>query len=515
MILDRIFAAAKSSPMLGSMSMMFTPRNSAAGIVVSEEKALTFSAVWAAQKVISETVAMLPWRVYRETPVGRDLLAGSDLDRLLHVTPNSFQTAFTWREFIIGCALMHGNGYAEIVRNMQGRPVELLPIHPDRVQPKYDGDLMYEVSAPDGGVKAVVPAADMFHLRGPTSDGIVGRSVLSMARESWGLGIAAEQFAGAFFGNGAVPGMVLTQEGNPAAGTSPELSREAATNMLESFERRFKGSANAGRTAFLEYGIKVQSVGIPQKDAQFLETRQFSVTDVARWFRLPPHKIGDLTRSTFSNIEEQNIEFVTDAIQPWITRLEQEAFQKLVLSDFGISTKIAMNALLRGNADARASFYTRMRDLGAMDINEIRRLEDLNEIPGGDLRLVPLNMQSIEQANGTVQQAAMGVAVDAHARMARREASALDRIRGKGESVPEWCETFYPVHQSALADALVPAVRVMLASAGLDGDADEIAAAHAQAECERARVDSVAGVASDPTAAAERLALAVATRCTR
>lgn len=509
MLLDRILGAARLTPTLGTQSYLFAPRKSSAGIVMSEETALTFSAVWSAQKVISETVAMLPWRVYRETPGGRQLLDGSDLDRLLHLTPNSVQTAFTFREYLIACALMHGNGYAEIVRNMTGRPVELIPIHPSKVTPKFDGALTYEVRLESGAV-VVVPSEDMFHLRGPTSDGMIGRSLISIARESWGLGIAAEQFAGAFFGNGAVPGMVIKQAGNPSSGMSPDISREAATSMLESFEKRFQGAGKAGRTWFAEYGMEIHPVGIPQKDAQFLETRQFSVTDVARWFRLPPHKIGDLTRATFSNIEEQGIEFVTDAIQPWITRLEQEAWQKLVVAERGIITKISMNALLRGNAQARGEFYRQMRDLGALSINEIRRLEDWNEIDGGDLRLVPVNMQSIERAASGVQNAAMGIAADTHTRMARRAMSALERAKGKGESVPEWCESFYPSHESAMAEALTPTVSLMLAIIGRDGDAAGLALQHAQAECERGRIDAVGGVSPDPVAAAGRLSRLVA-----
>lgn len=201
---------------------------------------------------------------------------------------------------------------------------------------------------------------------------------------------------------------------------------------------------------------------------------------------------------------------MSDAIQPWITRLEQEAWQKLVVAERGIITKISMNALLRGNAQARGEFYRQMRDLGALSINEIRRLEDWNEIDGGDLRLVPVNMQSIERAASGVQNAAMGIAADTHTRLARREAAALERAKGKGEPVPEWCEAFYPGHEHAMAEALTPTVSLMLAIIGRDGDAAGLAAQHARAECERARIDAVGGVSPDPVAAAGRLSRLVA-----
>lgn len=438
---------------------------SSSGVQMDEETALTYSAVFSAVKVISETVSILPWRVFRETEKRRDLQPESRLDTILHRRPNPEMTAFQFREFLWACALLWGNGYAEIERNRMGEVVNLWPIHPRSVEPERadDGSLVYRIRS-DTGEATDIPARQMFHLRGPTKDGITGRSMISVARESWGLGIAQEQFASGFFGNGGTPSMVI-QQGESA----PDLSQEGATNMLESFDRRHKGTKNAGKTAYLERGFEIQTVGVPQKDAQFIEGRKFQTSEVARWFRLPPHKIGDMEAATYSNIEQQAIDFVVDSILPWTERGEQEANAKLVTQG-GFVTKMNVNGLLRGDSAARADFYTKMRDLGAMSINEIRSLEDMNPLDeNGDLRLVPLNMVSVDRAaqeGGTQQQgdpatAIRGVLVDAHERMLGKEQRAAERAHSHGKTFEDWAEDFYSRHAQQMRDALMPGAQAL------------------------------------------------------
>ena len=459
-------------------------------------------AVWAAVKLISETIALLPWRPFRESGPARILQANSRLDILLHRRPNQEMTPFQFREFLIASTLLHGNGYAEIERSRSGEPVALHPLHPKRVDPQRDtrSNLVYMVRS-ETGEEVAIPMRQMFHVQGPTRDGIVGRSVIAHARDSIGVGIAADQYAGSFFGNGAIPGLVIKQ-GNE----SPDLSKEGADNLLASFEQRHRGSRRFGKPAYLERGFSIEQLGIPQKDAQFIETRKFTVTEIARWFRVPPHKIADMEKATFSNIESQERNFANDAIIPWTTRLEQEANTKLTNAN-NIVTKLNVNSLLRGDSQARAEFYTKMRDLGALSINEIRALEDLNPIDGGDLRLVPLNMVSLDRAarsGGTDPAGAVrGVLLEAHERMATKESNAVSRAVKSGRDLQKWAVEFYQRHGLQLVSALLPGAMAAGQLADLDSDLiGSLVECHAGAYCAASAKNVIAGCWQGPPSAA-------------
>lgn len=488
-MLDKILSVSRTRPPTPAFAGLWRVK-STAGVNVDEDTAMSYAAVFASVKVISETAAMLPWRPYLQAGSRRELQAGSALDVLLHRKPNGEQTAFQWREFLVASALLHGNGYSEIESKANGEPLALHPIHPSRVEPSRTevGALFYRVHN-DNGTWVDIPARQMFHLRGPTKDGVVGWSVISLARESWGLGIAAEQFASGFFGNGAIPSLVIKQDEQAA-----ELSKEGVANLLESFELRHRGSKGAGKPAFLETGYDIKPLGIPQKDAQFLETRRFSVSDVSRWFRVPPHKIGDLDKATFSNIESQERAFANDAIMPWVVRLEQEANAKLI-QDPRFVTKVEMRGLLRGDSASRADFYQKMRDLGALDINEIRELEDMNPLAGavGALRLVPSNMVSVERAaagGGTDPAAAMrGVVLEAHERMLTKEAHAVERARAGGKDMSGWGSEFYARHAEQMRDALTPGALALGATVGLAADlVAGVVTSHVALHCEASLV---------------------------
>lgn len=475
---------------MGSPSVSyFVPLRSTSGIHVDEDTALTFAAVFAATKAISETLAMLPWRVFAEDGERRTLQAGTNLDRVLHRRPNEDMTAFQFKEFQVACALLWGNGYAEIERSNAQEIIGLHPIHPNRVTPTRDDQdrLVYEVSDEMGGT-TTIPARQMYHLRGPTRDGVVGRSVISLARESWGLGIASDQFASAFMGNGGTPSFVIR-----ATEGAPEMNAEGAQNLLASFDRRHKGAKNAGKSAYLEKGFEIETVGVPQKDAQFIEQRKHSVVDVARWFRIPPHKIQSMEDATFSNIEQQAIEFVTDSIQPWAERMEQEADAKLVDNPRWI-TKMNLNGLMRGDSAARSEFYRTMFNIGVFSPNDIRRLEDENPVPGGDIRLVPLNMVSLERAaqeGSTDPAAAMReVLIEAHERMITKECRAVERASGKDKALDEWAAEFYDRHAAQMRDALLPGARALASIVGAD-EADRHVDAHVEQHVEAARRDVV------------------------
>ena len=391
----RFFALPRSIRQEPGPRLIYVPSRQA-GMTVTHDTAYQLSAVFSCVRVIAETVGQLPWRVYRALPNGgRDVIADSPISAILQRRPNPEMTAFTFRETMLAWALTWGNGYAEIVRDAAGRVAELWPIAPDRVNPTRDREtreLFYEISNPQGP-KTLVPAADMFHIHGLGFDGIEGYSVISMAARSIGLGLAADQFGASFFGNNTVVGGILK---HPAT-----LSDAAQSRIKEDWASRRQGPMESHRPMILEEGMSWEQLGIPPEDSQFLETRKFQVQDICRWFRVPPHKVADLERATFSNIEHQSIEFVTDTILPWCLRLEQEADRKLFgrRAPSSIYTKLSANALLRGDAKSRSEFYRTMWNLGVFSINEIRELEDMNPIGSdGDQRFVQLNMQTLEKA---------------------------------------------------------------------------------------------------------------------
>lgn len=364
-----------------------------AGVVVSEDTALTNAAVWACVRVIAETVAALPWRVYRKTQSGREAMNSHAVDWLLNNQPNGEQTAFAFREQLMAHVLTWGNAYAEIERDGAGRAIALWPITPDRANPRRTdtGDLVYDV-ADDAGNKSTIAATNMIHLHGLGFDGLVGYSPVRMAARSIGLGIAQDTFGAAFYANGTTFGGLVEV---PASMNAPQIADQEAY-----LNGKHRGPDNAFRIRVVANGMKYTQIGMPLTDAQFIESRKFSVTEVARWYRVPPHKIADLERSTNNNIEHQSIEFVTDTIVPWVTRLEQEVNVKL----FGaravgsVYTKMSVNALMRGDAQSRANFYRLMTQMGAMSVNEVRDLEDLNGIgDAGDEHLVQLNQTTLEK----------------------------------------------------------------------------------------------------------------------
>jgi HK97 family phage portal protein len=363
-----------------------------AGVTVNEDTALTFGAVWACVRVISETLAGLPWGVYQRSASGRQAI-DNRVQELLNLRPNPEMTAFSFREALIAHALTWGNGYAEIERDAAGRAVALWIVAPDRVlvDRTPDGTLRYRVRAVDGS-EQLLGAESVLHLHGLGYDGIVGYSPVRMAARSIGAGVAQDTFAGAFYANGTHVGGTVSVD----AKMDPEQIKLVEQYMNEGH----RGPDKAFGVKVMGLGFKYEPFKMPLTDAQFLESRKFTVTDIARWFRVPPHKIADLDRSTNNNIEHQSIEFVTDTVVPWALRLEQEVNSKLIIGAArGVQyTKLNTNALMRGDAKSRAEFYRAMTQMGAMSINEVRALEDLNGIgEDGDEHLVQLNQTTLER----------------------------------------------------------------------------------------------------------------------
>jgi len=375
-----------------------------AGVPVNRDIALTYGAVWTAVSKISLHIAMMPQRVYASEDGKRYVDYNHPVDTLLYRQANEEVNSFDFRQSLMAQALLQGNGLAEIERLRSGDPGALWGIDWARVNPDRDSRqrLVYEISN-GSAANSHLYAKDVIHLKGFSMDGITGLSPVSYAKHVISLGLAMEQYGSAFFGNGALPGGVI--EWGDTAVTPEGWDISAAKNMKKTWNKNHRGSQRASAIEILEPGQKFRAISIAPEDAQFLQSRKFGITEIARWFNMPPHKMGDLERATNNNIEAQNIEYVTDCLQPWATRFEQEINAKLLRGKN--YTKIGFNSLLRGDLKTREAYYKTMLDRGVYSINDVLELEDRNPVEGGDLRLVQMNMVSLEQAakNGnTVQQ---------------------------------------------------------------------------------------------------------------
>ena len=388
-----IFSRSQTTPSDPSAVRYITVPMRHAGITVDHDTAMRFSAVFRAVAYISQTVAGLPWDVIRETERKTTKLTSHPVSNILRYRPNPEMSSMSWRETMIAWALTWGNGYSEIELDGAGRPVALWPMSPDRVNMKRDretNEIVYEISSSVNGT-TYLPKERVFHLHGLGYDGLTGYSVISLASRSIGLSLAAEFYGEDYFANGLVSTGVIKHPN--------KLSKEAQERLRASFEENNTKFGKKWRPLVFEEGMEWQSLSIPPEDAQMLETRKFQVNDIARWFGIPPHKLADLERATFSNIEHQSIEVVNDALMPWVNRLEQEANFKLFSGrERGIRTKINVRGLLRGDDASRAAYYKIMREIGVYSTNDIRRLEDMDPVGNeGDALIVQLNQTTLDK----------------------------------------------------------------------------------------------------------------------
>lgn len=376
-----------------------TGQTSNSGVDVDEETALKISAVYACVKVIAETIASLPLHLLKELPNGDSERAKQHpLFGVLHDAPNSEMTSFTFREMLMTNLLLWGNAYA-LIKRKDGHVTELYPFKSKNMTVERDAvtnAIKYTYTNNKGITKTYTPK-QVLHIPAFSFDGIIGVSPITYAREAMGLALATEEFGARFFGNGARPGGVLE---HPGVVKDPERLRE-------SWNKVYQGTKNSHKVAVLEEGMKYHEIGMSPEDSQFLQTRAFQLNEICRIFRVPPHMIGDLSRSTFSNIEHQSIDFVVHTITPWLVRWEQ-AITKSLLSEEERSiyyAKFNVNGLMRGDFNSRMSGYAIARQNGWMSANEIRALEDMNKIPsdqGGDLYLLNGNMITATKA-GNIQ----------------------------------------------------------------------------------------------------------------
>ena len=366
---------------------------STSGKTVNERTAMQTTAVYACVRILAETIASLPLHTYRYTTSGKEKAIDHSLYYLLHSEPNPEMTSFVFRETLMGHLLLWGNAYAQIVRDGRGRVVAIYPLLPNKmtVNRNDQGQLYYDYDK--DGQSHILRGYEVLHIPGLGFDGLVGYSPIAMAKNAIGMAIATEEYGAKFFANGANPGGVLEH---------PGVVKDPA-RVRDSWNAVYQGSTNAHRVAVLEEGMKFQSIGIPPEQAQFLETRKFQINEIARIFRIPPHMIGDLDKSSFSNIEQQSLEFVMYTLDPWVVRWEQ-AMQRALFSESEkrqYFVKYNVDGLLRGDYQSRMNGYAVGRQNGWLSSNDIRELENLNQIPaelGGDLYLINGNMTKLADA---------------------------------------------------------------------------------------------------------------------
>ena len=372
------------------------------GKAVTERSAMQMTAVYSCVRILSEAVAGLPLHLYKYTDSGGKAMAlDHPLYRLLHDEPNPEMSSFVFRETLMTHLLLWGNAYAQIIRNGKNEIVALYPLMPNKmsVDRDEDGRLYYTYyRGTDEAIKnkkfaVTLQPSDVLHIPGLGFDGLVGYSPIAMAKNAIGMAIACEEYGAKFFANGAAPGGVLE---HPGTIKDPQRVRE-------SWQSTFGGSGNANKIAVLEEGMKYTPIGISPEQAQFLETRKFQVNEIARIFRVPPHMVGDLEKSSFSNIEQQSLEFVKYTLDPWVIRWEQTIHRSLLLPDekSRYFVKFNLEGLLRGDYQSRMNGYAIGRQNGWMSANDIRELENLDRIPaedGGDLYLINGNMLPLKDA---------------------------------------------------------------------------------------------------------------------
>ena len=403
---------------------------STSGKTVTERSAMQMTAVYSCVRILAEAVAGLPLNLYRYTEDGgKEKAIDHPLYLLLHDEPNPEMSSFVFRETLMTHLLLWGNAYAQIIRNGKGEVIALYPLMPNRMSVDRDsqGQLYYtyqrgtDEAIRDKNQTVILRPTDVLHIPGLGFDGLVGYSPIAMAKNAIGMAIACEEYGAKFFANGAAPGGVLE---HPGTIKDPQRVRE-------SWQSTFGGSGNANKIAVLEEGMKYTPIGISPEQAQFLETRKFQINEIARIFRVPPHMVGDLEKSSFSNIEQQSLEFVKYTLDPWVVRWEQSLTRALFTQTEKVRyfVKFNLEGLLRGDYESRMNGYATARQNGWMSANDIRELENLDRIPaeeGGDLYLINGNMLPLKDAGAFADKTTTGEEEDSDEKILELESESGD-----------------------------------------------------------------------------------------
>lgn len=426
------------------------------GVKVTPETALTFSAVFAAHKILAESTAMLPLFVMRRLkPRGKEPANNHPLYRVLHDVGNPEMDAYIVRETLTSHMVGWGKAFAKIDYDINGQVDALWPIHPARVETRRNEalQLVFDVTLPSGQ-KKTYQWFEMFYLRGLSPDGVNVYTPIKLQKEGIGLALAAEGYGASFFGNGAVPKAVLM---HPKV-----LGEKARSNITESWNNDHQGVSRANKIALLEEGMTYENIGLPPEDAQFLGTRAFQVEEVGRWYRIPSMMLNlSGANSTYASVEAFGLQFVIYTLYPWLVRWEKAGSMQLLLERERRTLLIEhlMTAILRGDTTSRYAAYGTGRQWGWLSVNDIREYENMNPIDGGDTYLTPANMLN---SSSRAQRAALPIYMDAIQRILRREANdiraAAQKLLKRGaEDFSDWLAEFYQEHQDFIARNLTPA----------------------------------------------------------
>lgn len=399
-------SAARAS--VGAPSTLATPEKwvvdwfsggakSLAGVTVTPENALTWAPFFAGVRNLSDDIGSLPLPVYERLDRGKRRATNHPVYELLHDAPNEIMGAMQLRSTIQGHALTWGGGAAYVESNNRGIITSLWPLRPDRLHPEVVRtrvgrvEVRYRYVDHVNRIYAALLPEEVLYVPGFGFDGIRGYSAIELGRNSIGLGLATEMHGAAFFGNGAKPGALLK---HPKAVTD-----DARRRIKSDWESLHRGLDKSQRIAILEEGVEYEAIGIPNDDAQFLETRKFQVDDAVRWLRIPAHKLGNLEHATYSNIEQQSLDYVIDSLRPWLVRWEQAILRTLFTGPerSRFFAEHMIEGLLRGDIKTRYEAYAIGRQWGWESSNSILEKENRNPIPNGDLHLVPLNMVPLDQ----------------------------------------------------------------------------------------------------------------------
>ncbi len=381
----------------GNWDVFSIGTKSKSGIRITSDNAMNLSGVYSAVSVYTNAVLSLPIPTLRTTDTLKIRENSHPVAQLMR-EPNALMTHSTWIQIIIPQILLWGNSFnlIEFEKGGSFRPIAIMPIHPNSVEKIeiVNGVLVYHISLEDG-TKIVADQTQMLHFRGK-GDNIMGKSVIDYARDNLGLGQATEDFGNSFYANSASSSGVLTHPGS--------LTQKAQDNISDSWDKKHKGVNKSNKTSILEEGMKYQQITIPPDASQFLETRRFSIEDIARWFTLPPDKIGDLTHATFSNLTQQDLNFVKQSVLPFVISIEEEINRKLYREQEKqtLKSKFNLEGLLRGDIKTRTEAYKNLFAVGGISPNEIRALEEMNPYDGGDSKFVQLNSAPVNE-EGTNQ----------------------------------------------------------------------------------------------------------------
>lgn len=392
MIFDRLRRSRKEPVSEADLALLLSGEESYTGLEITRESALGLSAVWACVRVISETLASLPLFFYERLEKGKSKVYDQYYN-LLHVSPNPEQSAFQFKEQAQVHLCTYGNAYAQKIEDRGGRIKELWPLDPERMIKieRVGGQLVYTYSQSNGPDKKLT-RKDVLHIPGLGYDGIKGYAPIELLKNEFGMALAAKRYGAEFYKNSGAPGGYI--------GMPNRLKDDKALKRLKnSWENKHAKWGEKHRVAILEDGAEWKSVTVPPEHAQFIQSMKFSTTDIARIYRVPPHLIADLERATFSNIEHQGIEFVVHTMRPWLVRWEQALLLQLLVPSERqrYFWEFSVDALLRGDIQARAQAYRTFREIGVMSANEIRSLENMNPISDGDVYYVPMNWVPTDQ----------------------------------------------------------------------------------------------------------------------